>query len=79
MGPSVNDVRVLQFWEKETRMEDGHYVMPIPWKQGCASFPDNRHVAAHRLSSLQTRLERTGMIRGYENEIRKMVSRERVC
>ena len=74
-GPSVNDVKVLQFWEKETRMEGGHYVRPIPWKQDRPSFPDNRHVAAHRLRSLQPRLERTGMIGGYENEIRKMVDK----
>ena len=44
--------------ERETRQrEDGHYGMPLPFRQERPVLPNNKPLVLHRLRKLQTRLE----------------------
>ena len=57
-GMSRSEEKVLEFWGENLVMKDGHFELPIPWKnfQKPSSFPDNRHVALKRLNSLKHKL-----------------------
>ena len=46
-----------------------------PWKPGCPKFPDNRHIAVHRLRSLESKLRKSGMQASYYENIDKLVSK----
>ena len=70
---SVNDQKVLDLWDSDITREDGHYVLPIPWKQGYADLPNNKFMAQCRLNSLTKRLERTGITDIYDKTIQKMI------
>ena len=44
--------------ERETRQrEDGHYEMPLPFRQERPVLTNDKSLALHRLRKLQTRLE----------------------
>ena len=43
-APSVEDKRVIQYWNDNCRFVDGHFQIPIPFKQG-VFFPNNREQA----------------------------------
>lgn len=55
-GTSVADRKVLQKWEDEVDIDDGHCVLPIPFKEG-TKLENNRVVAERRLISLTKKLE----------------------
>ncbi len=57
---SVEDTRFLSIVSKQIRQqEDGHYVLPLPFKGiDRPEFPCNRRVALHRLSKLRDRFIR---------------------
>ena len=38
--------------------EDGHYEMPLPFREEAPKLPNNKPLALHRLTKLKTRLER---------------------
>ena len=57
---SCDDKKVIELWDRETVWEDGHYTIPIPWRQERPNFPDNKFVAQRRLDSTVRKLERTG-------------------
>ena len=70
---SRDDQRVVSLWEREIRIEDGHYVLPIPWKDDI-DIPNNRMVALSRLNSLHTTLNRKGIFKSYDSEIKKLLT-----
>ena len=70
---SVNDQKVLDLWYRDITREEGHFVLPIPWKQGYADLPNNKFMAQCRLNSLTRRLERTGITDIYDQTIQKMI------
>ena len=72
-GLSYEDEQVLSFWDKELRHIDGHYQLPIPWRDGGPSFPNNRFVAERRLQSLTDRLKRSELSPRYAENVDKMV------
>ena len=55
-GMSVEDRRVLELWDKNVSFSDGHYTLPIPFKNPALKLPDNRQMAERRLSSLKHKL-----------------------
>ena len=58
---SADDRKVIELWDRETVLVDGHYTVPIPLKQGKPDLPANRAMAYHRLKSLDRRLGKLGM------------------
>ena len=75
LSMSVEDRNVLSLWDSSTSREGYHYVLPIPWKPGCPKFPDNRHIAVHRLHSLESKLGKSGLQASYSENIDKLVSK----
>ena len=58
-GPSMSqeDRKFLSKMEESAyQAEDGHYVMPLPFRHGTPHLPNNRSLALNRLSKLRTRL-----------------------
>ncbi|XP_076036051.1 uncharacterized protein LOC143022004 [Oratosquilla oratoria] len=73
-APSQNDQKVINLWDKETRYEDGHYVLPIPWR-GEPNLPNNRDVAERRLRSLYKRLVKSGTLNVYSENISDLIKK----
>ena len=55
-GMSIEDRRVLELWDKNVSFSEGHYSLPIPFKNPALTLPDNRQMAERRLSSLKRKL-----------------------
>ena len=55
-GMSVEDRRVLELWDENVKFSDGHYTLPIPFKNPTLKLPDNQQMAEKRLSSLKRKL-----------------------
>ena len=70
---SIEDTKVIDLWDREIKRENGHYVLPIPWRKGYADLPNNRFVAQCWLESLTKRLHRTGLTEIYNENIQKML------
>ena len=55
---SVEDEKVLKFLSERTPEVEGHYEVPLLWKDQNNQLPDNRVVAIHRPRLLEKRLQR---------------------
>lgn len=56
---SQEDLRFLSIMEDGIRLkDDGHYEMPLPFKETKPELPDNKICAIHRLKSLERRLKK---------------------
>ena len=73
VAPSVQDTQVLSFWERETTFVDGHYVVPIPWREGAPDFPVNKVMARNRLKSTLRKLSKTGKLDEYSAGMHDML------
>ena len=62
-GPSQQDQAVLRRWEKEVKVVDGHYQLPIPFKDEKPRLPDARNMAEKRLKNLKRKLEANPTLR----------------
>lgn len=71
---SQEDKAVLELWDKEIQYENGHYVLPIPWKGGQPSLPNNRFMAVNRLNSLAHRLHKSNTMKIYSDNIKKLLT-----
>ena len=71
---SVTETHVLQLWDNKTEYIDGHYVVPVPWRDGCPSFPDNKFVAKRRLHSLVYQLHKSGRLDKYTHNVEKLLN-----
>ena len=71
---SIEDAGVYDLWEEKVTFKDGHYELPIPWKDETPAFPSNMHQAKTRLASTLRRLRRTGMYDRYDAEMQKMLN-----
>ena len=69
---SYEDRKVLDLWDREIEHKDGHYVIPIPWKDETATMPNNKHAATSRLNNLTSRLCKTDMLEQYSGQLKKM-------
>ena len=68
VAPSVQDMQVLNFRERETAFVDGHCVVPIPRGEGALNFPVNKVVAACKADSDDVRVEAEVSIREAQND-----------
>ena len=55
---SVEDEKVLKFLSERAPEVEGHYEVPLLWKDQNNQLPDNRVVAIHRPRLLEKRLQR---------------------
>ena len=55
-GMSTEDRRALELWDKNVSFSDGHYTLPIPFKNPALKLPDNQQMAEKWLSSLKRKL-----------------------
>ena len=55
---SVDDKRVVLLWDESVRKVQGHYELPIPFRDSEPRLPANQDMAARRLASLGRRLSR---------------------
>ena len=70
---SHQDHQVVDLWNNEIQIVDGHYELPIPWKEERPCMPYNRHMAVHRLRNLTTKLNKNGMMDKYSENLVKML------
>ena len=72
LAMSIDDKGVEALWDREVKLVDGHYQLPIPWKEG-VSLPSNIGVAMVRLNALHKKLVKCDMLNRYHAEIVKML------
>ena len=60
---SVEDSRVLESWRASLEYKDGHYLLPIPFRDPEPDLPDNLEMARKRLDALGRKLQRDGKLR----------------
>ena len=71
-GPSVEDLRVVELWDNETKFVNGHFEIPIPWRPNI-HVPNNKCMALRRLHNLLSTLEKKNLREQYESEINKLL------
>ena len=59
---SVEDELFLHLMEESAKKVDGHYQLPLPWKDTDIRLPFNRSMALQRLHSLKRKLERNASL-----------------
>ena len=55
---SFEDEKFLQIMDKETKLVDGHYQVPLSFRNANVTFLNNRHYAMTSLRQLKKRFER---------------------
>ncbi|XP_056307490.1 uncharacterized protein LOC130219206 [Danio aesculapii] len=55
---SIVDKQVVELWKKQAVKENGHYTLPIPFKEHPPRLPCNYAMAKHRLDLLGRRLKK---------------------
>ena len=72
-GWSPDDRRVVEFWQRESRVVDGHLEVPVPWKRD--SIESNLPVAICRLKSLQSALKQKSQLEAYDAALSLMLEK----
>ena len=54
---SIEDKRALAVMEKSAKLVDGHFQVPLPWKEKLPYLPNNRILAERRLNMLKKRFQ----------------------
>jgi hypothetical protein len=67
-------MKVLNFWDENIKVVDGHYELPIPRKQNVC-VPDNQELALSRLRSLKCSLDKRGVYSRYDAEVQKLLNK----
>ena len=75
MGMSFDDWRVSSLWNNEISFDDGHYTLPIPWREGRPNLPHSMYIAKCRLDSLRRKLTQTSITSKYLEQIEQMVGK----
>ena len=73
-GFSIEDEKVIQLWDAKCKVVDGHYELPIPWREG-KELPNNLEMAIPRLNGLKSKLNRTGLYEKYDDEVKKLLGK----
>ena len=58
---SQEDRKVIELWDRECKLINGHYEIPIPWRNKEELVPNNISVAMYRLKSLNKILIKRGL------------------
>ena len=72
-GWSLDDRRVVEFWQRESHVVDGHLEVPVPWKRD--SIESNLPVAICRLKSLQSALKQKSQLEAYDAALSLMLEK----
>ena len=72
-APSVEDRQVIELWDDETNFVNGHYVVPIPWREGRPCFPSSKLMCEKRLNYLNDKIAQKGLRPKYSENIEKML------
>ncbi|MES9904690.1 MAG: DUF1759 domain-containing protein, partial [Sedimenticola sp.] len=65
---SEHDRRFLTILSEGIHYQDGHYEMPLPFRDKDPSLPNNKYVAQNRLKSLRRKLEKEATFRRHYSE-----------
>ncbi|XP_045104393.1 uncharacterized protein LOC123499927 [Portunus trituberculatus] len=72
---SVEDKRVTKLWSENVVQVDGHYQLPIPFRNKSPDLPDNKELAERRLASLRRRLvKHPELFIRYQEEMSRLLS-----
>ena len=72
---SVDEKRFLEIMENECSMENGHYVLPLPFKSE-TDMPNNRYVAEKRLDYLKRKFAKdSNFFEDYKGFINKLIDK----
>ncbi|XP_064646159.1 uncharacterized protein LOC135499344 [Lineus longissimus] len=72
---SVEDRRVVQTWTDSVSQVDGHYQLPIPFRDSNPRLSNNVVMAKHRLDSLQRKFERDEeLYQNYKTGVEELLS-----
>ena len=72
-APSVKDRQVIELWDDKTNFVNGHYMVPIPWKEGRPCFPSSKLMCEKWLSYLNDKIAQKGLRPKYSENIEKML------
>ena len=72
---SQDDVAVTQLWDRETKVINGRYQIPPPWKD-TSLIPNNMLIAKRCLSSLTKRLKKKQLYEKYDSEMKLLLENE---
>ena len=73
---SREDELFLQTMENGLRKENGHYILPLPFRNTHVKLPDNRDQAIRRLHSLKRRLQLNPVLhKQYTKSMNKLIDR----
>ena len=59
---SQNDKRALKIMEDSIKLDNGHYIIALPWKEYLPQLQNNRSLAEQCLNSLKKRLQREPVV-----------------
>ncbi|KAG1714704.1 hypothetical protein GQR58_000941 [Nymphon striatum] len=71
---SEEDKRVIELWEREIKVSEGHFVLPIPFRDKNETIPNNFIVAKFRLDALMKKLCRKNILDKYTEEIKMLIN-----
>ncbi|KAG1669999.1 hypothetical protein GQR58_017185 [Nymphon striatum] len=70
---SEEDKRVIELWDREIKVSEGHFVLPIPFRDKNETIPNNFIVAKFRLDALMKKLCRKNILDKYTEEIKMLI------
>ena len=56
VAPSIEDDRFMKLMRDEVKMENGHYVLPLPFRSEDINMPDNHGQAVRRCNGIKKRM-----------------------
>ena len=72
---SYIDKQIHDMWERDTKLIDGHYHVPIPFRNSELDFPDNLSMVKRRLYLQKKRLDNTGLFDRYSEGIKQFIDK----
>ena len=79
-GPSHEDDRFIKLMQDNVEMVDGHYQIPLPFKEEVADMPNNRIQAEKRLKSVRRKMEQSECFKkDYIEFIDRDPAEQRLC
>ena len=67
---------MYKLFQDSVKLVDGRFQLPLPWRSGVTSLPNNRSVALNRLMCLRKRFTKNPSLKkGYVNTIDEYLSK----
>ena len=73
---SQDDRNVLKLWDSDSKIVDGRFEIPPPWKDKHEKIPDNFFIAKKCLEGLFRRFQKDGRYEKYRIEIQKLLDND---